>query len=56
MVLREVVKITGPEVLDAGCVRLLPAASRWEVVSHIKHPRDREFSLLLEINHVFVLL
>ena len=54
MVLREVVKITGSEVLDAW-----DYSRRQAEGSSLMHPtpRDQEFLLLLEINHVvFVLL
>ena len=55
MVLREVVKITGPEVLD-----MRETISRHEAEGRsLMHPTpwDQEFLLLLEINHiVFVLL
>ena len=55
MVLREAVKITGPEVLNKR-----ETTSRREAEGRsLMHPtpRDQEFLLLLEINHViFVLL
>ena len=51
MVLREVVKIPGPDVLDAW--GYLPTRTEWSSGT----PRDKEFLLLLQINRVvFVLL
>ena len=55
MVLREVVQITGPEVLDA-CETTSRREAEGSSLTH-PTPRDQEFVLLLEINRVvFVLL
>ena len=47
----EVVKITGPSVLDVG---LLPSASSREVVSHIQHLGSSNFYYFSQYHVVFV--